>query len=65
MNASSHRRELRRAVARRNAIANEIAGRAVALLPPDQKLLAMWQSATDRCAKLAPVQFQDAARAAT
>lgn len=54
MNARNAAREFRRARARRNAIANEIAGLLAAGRTPDHRLVADWEAATIRLANIPP-----------
>lgn len=54
MNARNASREWRRANARRNALANEIAGLLAAGRTPDHRLVADWEAATIRLSTLPP-----------
>lgn len=56
MNARSASREWRRLSARRNALANEIAGLLSAGRTPDHRLVAEWETATIRLANIPPKQ---------
>ena len=52
MNAKNQSREWRRARARRDALANQIAGAVAAGLTPHAQLVAEWESAAQRTDKL-------------
>ena len=54
MNARSASREWRRLNARRNALANEIAGLLAASRTPDHRLVADWEAATRRLSSIPP-----------
>lgn len=54
MNARNASREWRRLNARRNALANEIAGLLSAGRTPDHRLVADWEAATIRLANIPP-----------
>ena len=54
MNARNASREWRRLNARRNALANEIAGILAAGRTPDHRLVADWEAATIRLANIPP-----------
>lgn len=56
MSHSSPKREWRRALARQNALANEIAGLLAAGRTPDHRLVADWEAATIRLANIPPKQ---------
>lgn len=64
MNARNAAREFRRARARRNALANRIAGLVAAGRAPDPRIVAEWESASaryeslDRSTRSTPTQNQ-------
>lgn len=56
MTARNAAKEWRRRNARRNALANEIAGLLAAGRTPDHRLVADWEAATIRLANIPPKQ---------